>query len=129
MESIFLIIVGLALAYFAIRVQFNANKLRKKGIKTDGIIFDTVQSDNPDSGVIYPLVRFVTSKNEWITEKYNVGTTYWLLKKGQKITVIYNPENPKEFIIKSAMNALVPIFLAVLSIAILARGIYGLLHI
>lgn len=129
MEGLFIIAIGVILIYVAIQFQSRTKQILKKGIQTKGVIFDILGSDNPDSSAMYPLVRFVTSENVWITEKYNISTIPGLLKKGQKVTVIYNPDNPKEFIIKSPINSFIPKFLIALSIVILAAGIYKLLHV
>src|ERR1700691_4771645 len=105
MEGLLIIAIGVALIYVAVKLQSSTQKIRKKGIQTEGIIFDTVPSDNPDSRAMYPLVRFLTSEKAWITEKYYISTMLGSLKKGQKVTVVYNPDSPKEFFIKSPLNS------------------------
>jgi len=49
MESLLIIAFGLTLIYVAFKLQSSTQKIRKKGIQTEGIIFDTLPSDNPDS--------------------------------------------------------------------------------
>ena len=129
MESIFLIAMGTAFFYFAYKSRLSTHKFAKKGIEVEGVIFDIAPSNNVDSRAYYPLIRFVTAKKEWITEEYGISTMLGGFKKGQKVTVIYNSDNPKEFFVKSPITSLVPIIVLILAIIILAIGVYKLLHI
>jgi Protein of unknown function (DUF3592) len=129
MESILIIAIGIALLYVAFKFRVSTQKIAEKGIETEGVIFDVVPSKNPDSRANYPLIRFVTTEKEWITEEYSVSTIPGLFKKGQKVTVVYNSDNPKEFFVKSPITSLVPILLTILAVIILATGICKLLHV
>jgi hypothetical protein len=129
MESVLIIAVGIALLYVAFKFRLNIQKIAKKGIETEGVIFDVVPSKKPDSRANYPLIRFVTTEKEWITEEYSVSTIPGLFKKGQKVTVVYNSDNPKEFFIRSPITSLVPILMMILAIIILATGVCKLLHV
>jgi len=93
------------------------------------VVFDTVSGKNIDSNTNYPVIRFVTTEKEWIIEEYSISTLPGFLKKGQKITVVYNPDNPREFIEKSGITSAAPILVMVLAIIILATGVYKLIHV
>lgn len=129
MESILILAVGIALLYGGVKLRLSTQKIGKKGIATEGVIFDIVPSDNADSQANYPLIRFVTAEKEWITEKYSISTMPGFSQKGQKVTIIYNPDNPKEFFIKSPITSFVPKLVITLAILILAAGVYKLVHV
>ena len=48
----------------------------------------------------FPVVRFLTEKQEWITQELDIGQ-YPALEEGKKIRLIYNQENPEEVEINS----------------------------
>jgi len=129
MESIFIVAISIALLYVAFKFRLSTKKIAKNGTQTEGVVFDIVASNNINSQAKYPLIRFVTAKKEWITEQYNISTLPGLFKKGQKVIVVYNPDNPKEFFVKSTITSIAPILAIALAIIILAIGVYKLLHI
>lgn len=80
----------------------------KNGVKAEGVVFKndsgaSVSISNKTSNRTFIWIRFVTATGEWITEELgfdNVSFTYTgQFKEGKKVSVIYNPENPKEFLI------------------------------
>jgi hypothetical protein len=120
----------MALFYFGLSLRRSNSKLLKTGKPSEGIVFDFVYSDNSDSNVRYPIIRFVTSDQQWITEKYNFSGLPGSFKKGQKVNVLYNPDDPKEFIIKSNATTAAPVFIFMLAVLIIAFGIRQfILHI
>lgn len=129
MEGLIIVAIGIALFYVAFKFRINTKNIAKNGEQAEGVVFDIVESDNIKSQAKYPIIRFVTSKKEWITEQYNISTLPGLFKKGQKVTIVYNPDNPKEFFVKSAITSIAPILAIALAIVILAAGVYKLLHI
>ena len=80
----------------------------KNGIKTEGVIFDIVQDSKfggSDTDNETPVVRFVTEKQEWITAKSTLGIKgIYTFNVGSKIEIIYNPDNPREFILANEKN-------------------------
>jgi hypothetical protein len=80
------------------------DELIDKGERVEGIIFDflnddgsivTVSTGDTDFRARYPRIRFVTKSGEWITKQYQVTHTF--LKQGDKVTVFYDPANPRNF--------------------------------
>jgi hypothetical protein len=129
MDTIIMCGIGLALLYVAFTFRTSVKKLSKNGQQTEGIIFDFIESDNLDNQIKYPIIRFVTTKKIWITEQYNISPFAGFFKKGKKVIVVYNPDNPKEFIVKSKMNGVVSVLSAILGLIILAIGTYKILHV
>lgn len=64
------------------------------GKKAKAVIFkNNVKRSGPDGDLYYPVVRFTTDEQEWITQELSIG--YSPAKpEGMKLEVIYDPENP-----------------------------------
>jgi hypothetical protein len=76
------------------------NHLLKNGKKAEAIVFSNTFKANSDNGVYYPVVRFLTDKQEWITKELNIGTNP-KKPEGTKIQVLYDPEDPTDVQINS----------------------------
>ncbi len=89
-------------------------RIIENGVDVRGIIFQYDNISLSDDDINYPVIRFVTKDGVWITEKADVGLSANLLREGQKVSVTYNKENPKEFIYKTNFDfsLLVYLFLA-----------------
>ncbi|MDF2188925.1 DUF3592 domain-containing protein [Paraflavitalea sp. CAU 1676] len=98
-------IVGLwAIYYLSERIKEDKHVLRN-GLPAEGIVCDfdeSAISESSEMDLKYPIVRFVTQKGEWITERYYVADSR--MKLGDTIKVIYDPENPSTFLVE-ARNA------------------------
>lgn len=125
------ILIVLAFAFLIIGSlsYFTFIKISKNGIVTDGVIFDTESSTINNVRISYPTVRFLTVNNEWITETSKTGLFPSYYKNGEKVIVIYNPDNPKQFLIKSNYNKVVPFVIIIAGLALLGVGIINLLRI
>lgn len=129
-ESITLIVIAIALFYVGISTLQRYNRIIKNGHETEGVIFDISSSDNLDTATInYPVVRFLTETQQWVTEKSPVSIIPRGYKKGQKVTVIYSVEKPSDFFIKSNNTRNILIAITIAAIIFLTIGIYLLLHI
>jgi hypothetical protein len=128
MEALIFIAMGLALLYVAFNLRKNTKKIAINGIETEGVVFDLIQSDTSESNARYPLIRFVTAEKVWITERYNISTVAGIFKKGQKVTVVYNSDDPSKFSVKSPLTTVAPMAAIALSLALVAIGVYKLLH-
>jgi hypothetical protein len=105
----FLIAFFLGTCFIAIssKVQSKYKLLSEIGEKSEGIVFDSEKSKNSDSNLQYPIIRFQTRKNEWITKAVDSGISTSTYKQGDKINVIYNPDKPEEFMIESKGQILI----------------------
>jgi hypothetical protein len=80
------------------------NHLLKNGKKADAIIFkNNFQSSRSGGGTYYPVVRFLTEKQEWITQELSIGYSP-AKEKGTKLQVIYDPEEPTNVEINSTLQ-------------------------
>jgi hypothetical protein len=94
-----------------------------KNVKTaDAIIFKNNFQSSRSAGLYYPVVRFLTEKQEWITQELSIG--YLTAKEeGTKLRVIYDPEEPTNVEINSTLQLeLLPRLFVVLGIVGLKFG-------
>ena len=95
--------------------------LMAHGKRADAIIFkNNFQSSTSGIGTYYPVVRFLTDKQEWITQELSVG--YSPAKpEGTKLKVVYDPEDPTNVEINSSLQ------LELLPRLFVAVGVVGLI--
>ncbi len=110
--------------------------LEKTGERCEGIIFkldysNSFGSDTTSSSTKNKItVRFVTNKKEWITE--DLHTDFMIsytgqYKEGEKVAVIYNPENPSEFTIETKQSQTIgKLVLFFVGLIFVGAGIYEL---
>jgi hypothetical protein len=121
MSEVLPIIIPLVFGVISILVSSKLVDKRKKiiqnGIEVEGIIFDyetsysTLNSVN-NSLIQCPIIRFVTKEGLWITKQSDIGFAF-RFKKNKKVTVVYDQNNPEDFIWKTSfdLNKLVYLFL------------------
>jgi hypothetical protein len=125
MEAIIALIVGVVLISLSV-YSIQANKLlNKNGIKTEGIVFDIVDSQTSSLRYKTPIVRFLDLNKQWITDEAKVGIANFQYKPGDKVVVIYEKDNPKNFIIQDRKNNNILLLLLTsgIVISIIALGI------
>lgn len=123
LNEIIPIVIGISMiAAFFVHSK-KVKRLSSNGIEVEGIVFDLVVSD----GASNPVIRFLTTDELWITETYDIGTVPTHFKRGQKVNVVYNPVDPRDFILRSDKATFyVPIILLVSGIYFLMWGVYNL---
>ena len=129
-QGVVLIILSLAVILIAINALLKYKKISAIGIEVDGIIFDIESSPTTgDSTITFPIVRFVTEKNEWITQKASVSIIPYSYKKGQTVIVVYCKDKPTDFFIKSIWTNGVLIAIIIIGLALLTYGVYFLVYV
>lgn len=126
-EYIIILAIGIIIIILALSLSRKKTSIKKTGIVTEGIVYDLLHDQSTSSNTIYPIIRFLTTQQEWITETANIGMFPGFYKKGQKITVVYDPKNPKQFIINSKINSLFPYVILVLGCLLVLFGTYKLI--
>jgi len=108
------------------------NYLVVNGKKAKGVIFKNVKDSNfgsENKSHYYPVVRFLTDKQEWITEKLNVGYSY-AMDEGTKVEVLYDPDDPTNIVLNSTFQIVIfPRLLVAVGILGFLLGILELLGI
>lgn len=128
-ENLFFPLFGLAWIIVGIYLWRRSEHLLRNGVKTHGVIYKFAEQAGMDSGLIHPVVSFKTvEKQIWITQKLNIGTTPSMYKIGQKVTMIYDPEDPtKVTLVSSFLNVWVPRLFVAIGGAFLVYGILELI--
>lgn len=99
------------------------NHLLKNGKTAEAIVFqNNFKPDSDGGGEYFPVVRFLTDKQEWITQELNFGTNP-KKREGTKLQVIYDPENPTDVQINSTF------MLEILPRILCALGVMGLVFV
>jgi hypothetical protein len=123
-----LLMIGLSFIFFFIGSSFlfKVKKICKHGEKVEGVVFDIVASNNIESRTKYPVIKFLTLEQEWVTKKYEIGMPLFFFKKGDRVSVIYDRQNPNLFFVKSKTTLLVPILALTLAAIFLTIAMYKL---
>ena len=80
------------------------NHLLTNGKLADAIIFkNNFQPSRSGGGTYYPVVRFLTDKQEWITQELSIGYSP-AKEEGTKLQVIDDPEDPTKVEINSTIQ-------------------------
>ncbi len=86
------------------------------GVSVEGIVFDFTSDMSNDSTGKYAVIRFVTHDQEWVTQSYNISYPYFILKRGQKVDVFYNPDKPTDFLLNLRVDKWISLFILLISI-------------
>ena len=60
-------------------------------------LFESIDRVADETGTFYAVIEFKTDKGETITKQLDIGTNP-PRSVGQRVSVIYNPSNPQEFV-------------------------------
>jgi hypothetical protein len=129
-------VIGVIVVVDCSKMIKKIKSVTKNGKEAEGIIFELVQDEtivdtpkdlsNMDTSHLkIPVIRFLTQNKQWITGKSLIKFSTIFLKPGQKVNVVYNSENPDEFLLKTkpALSIMVSLFL-IAGISNLAYGLF-----
>jgi hypothetical protein len=91
-ELILLLASGIFIVIGA-KLWQKGNHLLATGKKAKAIIFKNNFKSSESDGMYYPVVRFLTDRQEWITQELSIGCSP-AKPEGTKLDVIYDPDNP-----------------------------------
>lgn len=114
-SHIILLTASIIFLLIAVGIYINFQKILKQGVAAEGIIF-SIQKDSTGGNIqlSLPVIRFTTLSGEWITEIYKVGLFPGFYKAGDKVTVVYDADNRKNFVLKSRYTKLIPLLLFII---------------
>ncbi len=119
--ELIVVIVSAVLIVIGVKLRHKGSHLLHNGKRAKAIVFrNNQQLLGPSSGMHYPVVRFLTDKEEWITQELNVGYSP-PLPEGKQLEVIYDPDDPTTVEINSSFQ------LEILPTIFLCIGIIGFL--
>src|SRR5882672_931311 len=101
MNSYVVLMLSAACLFAGVFLWRKGNHLLKNGRKAEAVIFtNNFEASDDGGGVYFPVIRFLTDKQEWITQQLRVGTSS-KKPEGTKLQVIYDPDDPTDFQINS----------------------------
>ena len=121
-QIIIALLVGISAILAFLKFQDKKKRIIENGIEVTGIVFEESYHSNinDQSNHKNPVIRFVTKDGLWMTEQADYDSGF--LEEGQEINVIYNAENPKEFIYNTSKD-ITNISYLLLIIGVIAFGI------
>ncbi|GAB2793756.1 hypothetical protein HNQ93_003785 [Hymenobacter luteus] len=116
-----LVIPAAILYYIYQRKQW----FQRNGFFASGIIVRLVTDENDDEPVaLYPVVRFLTSQRGWIEARYDAGQYPAAYHVGQTVELLYDPADPKKFIIGAEPFGIADWWPYAVILAVIAYGMY-----
>ncbi len=117
--ELIILIVSATIAIAGVYLWQKGNHLLANGKKAEAIIFkNNFQSSSSGGGTYHPVVRFLTDKQEWITQELSIGYSP-AIPEGTKLKVIYDPDDPTNVEIHSSLQ------LEILPRLLVAIGVVG----
>ena len=128
-ELILLIVAGLFIL-IGTKLWQKGNHLQLKGKKAKAIIFkNNLKQSGASAGMYYPVVRFTTDKQEWITQELNIGYSP-PVPEGEQLEVIYDPDDPTTVEINSSFQLeMLPMIFICIGLVGFVTGVLGYLGV
>ncbi len=108
-KTLFLLIFGgifggLGLIFLLIGIGISSSVRKKRQLcrsKAIGTVIDNVHKSCTDARYSYwhPVIQFTTSSGQSVTLTYPFGTGTPKYSKGQEISLMYDPQNPKSVLL------------------------------
>ncbi|MCU0402439.1 MAG: DUF3592 domain-containing protein [Algoriphagus sp.] len=130
-NEIILFLISLGAMGVGIHLWQKGSYLLKNGKKASAVIFKNNYSKGSpgNSGTYYPVVRFLTDKQVWITQELSIGYNP-PKKEGTKVEVIYDPEEPTDVEINSRFQLeILPRLLVCIGVMLLVFGFLELFDV
>src|SRR4051812_45345808 len=95
------------------------SRILNSGNKSVATIVENIYSADADGGVYYPVIRFMTDKNETVTKELSIGF-FPARRIGKKLSVIYDPVNPIDVVTYPGLQ------LAIIPRVLVGAGLTGI---
>lgn len=96
-------------------------RIRKNGIETTEIVTGYTGTLN----MYYPIIKYQTMDNSWVTAEYRHGFNFKTYKPGNKVLIRYNPDRLQDIIIVSDfLRSITPWITLIFSLSVITAGIY-----
>ncbi|MBC6989453.1 DUF3592 domain-containing protein [Hymenobacter sp. BT491] len=120
-DFILSILLGGCLLIVALLQWRKKAHLLQKGIAAEGVVIRMERAGNEEHE--YPVIRFLTPENAWITARYELGTTPTGFKEGQAVRVRFEPTDPHQFTVEEDGAGWALLLIGAAGIGILVMGI------
>lgn len=120
-EEVVGLLIGILIFIAGMRLRQKRQQLINNGRRVKATVYDIEQDD--DGSLYYPVVRFITVNDEWITKRYQIGRPYGTYTQGKLVTVIYSKTDPNNFVIDDLKSQLTGQLLTVVGIVVIVLSI------
>lgn len=99
-------IIGLGFVLMGLYLIRSGNRLRRTGARAHAEVvgMHIGQSSDVGGGSYYPVVRFRTADGQEIETSTAIGTSPSFVREGATVTVLYDPAQPRDVRIDSALG-------------------------
>jgi hypothetical protein len=106
-----------------------ASKFMKNGVWTEGEVIKIIEvAGSDDKPVYYPVITYTTLDNEAITTHYDaIQSRPSLYSLNEKVTVVYDPADKREYIINNRSGKAGAWVFLVFGLVFLLFGLFRLL--
>lgn len=125
---ILLMIMGAAVCLFVYSINNKYKKLSQNGEKVEGMLagYEFIKIKNNNTKV--PVASFVTKTGQSITQKSEESFFPSNARKGTKVIVYYNPDNPQEFMMQGKKFRMMFIVVMIGGTVFFLTGLFLLLN-
>ncbi len=104
--AVVFIAAGMVMIYWGLYFYGKIHSLRKNGVKTEGTIlrYRRVQGHKTNDMMLVPVVEFQTNSGKTIIVEGtvdNISLTKNICSSGERVEIIYDPEDPKNAVINT----------------------------
>lgn len=122
-KSLIAIIGGVVFLLFYFIRRVKRQKFRREGKTAKAKVIELVSKTDIRHGhLYYPIVKFTLENGEHIRGQYSDGTMPAAYKKGEEVTVYYQPDQPEDFIIEGQQR--MDVLVLLIGLILLGVGLY-----
>ncbi|MGI4832032.1 MAG: DUF3592 domain-containing protein [Janthinobacterium lividum] len=126
--TVFSVGIGGVFGYAAVAQHRKRTLLRQTGILTEGVVVRLEEDNDPESSVLYPVIRFTTLNGEVVIMRYNFGSQPSAYQLGQQVQLLYDPLAPREFVIGAGSTDWETLVFGLVGAGLLGVGLYGVIR-
>lgn len=118
-NTITMLIIGVVFTVVGVILRRKRARILGNGIKVKGEVVEIVKVDNN----YYPVIEFPTDGKGLVTQKYNIGQSNSAYFKGDKVTLIYDPAKPSDFLINNSTSRIFDLGFLIIGILLLLGSV------
>ncbi len=121
-------LVGIALIVIGNAKYRKRKQLLSSGVKVEGMVSELItesshSSGGPSMSNYYPVIEYKNSDQVEVSKRYDIGTNPSIYKIGDVVSVIYDANDDREFIIDNKITQWAPPVIIIVGIAVVIGSI------
>lgn len=122
-KSLIAIVGGATVLLFYCVRRATRQNFRRQDKVVRGKVVDVILESHIQQGrLYYPIVKFTLENGEYLRARYSDGTMPAAYKKGEEVTVYYQPDQPGDFIIEGQQR--MDVLVLLIGLILLGVGLY-----